>query len=97
MASDKALARAREKIRDLTGPRRCFVPIPEMIAEMNRWLTSWSQSYRHGHPRVAFRKLNWFVVKRLIHDLHRRSQRPFRPADGATFDAQLQRLGLQLL
>ncbi len=97
MPSEKALARAREKIRELTGPQRCFVPIPEMIAEINRWLKSWSQYYRHGYPRVAFRKLNWFVVRRLIHHLRRRSQRPFRPGDGETFYAQLQRLGLQLL
>ena len=82
---------------DLTGPQRCFVPIPQMIAEINRWLKSWSQYYRHGYPRVAFRKLNWFVIKRLIHHLQRRSQRPFRPADGETLYAQWQRLGLQLL
>jgi RNA-directed DNA polymerase len=97
MPSEKALARAREKIRELTGPQRCFVPIPEMIAEINRWLKSWSQYYRHGYPRVAFRKLNWFVVQRLIDHLRRRSQRPFRPGDGETFYARLQRLGLQLL
>ena len=35
MPSDKALMRAREKIRDLTGPQRCFVPIPQMIAVPN--------------------------------------------------------------
>jgi len=97
MPSDKALARARAKIRDLTGPQRCFVPIPQMIAEVNRWLKSWSQYYRHGYPRAAFRQLNWFVVQRLSHHLQRRSQRPFRPAEGATLYAQLQRLGLQPL
>ncbi|MHB8736834.1 MAG: RloB family protein, partial [Terriglobales bacterium] len=48
-------------------------------------------------PRAGFRKVNWFVVERLIHHLQRRSQRPFRQADGETLYAQLQRLGLQLL
>jgi RNA-directed DNA polymerase len=97
MPSDKALARAREKIRDLTGPQRCFVPIPQMITEINRWLKSWSRYYRYGYPRVAFRKTNWFLVQRLTHHLQRRSQRPFRPAEGETFYGQLHGFGLQLL
>jgi RNA-directed DNA polymerase len=97
MPSDKALKRAREKIRDLTGPQRCFVPIPEMVTGINRWLKSWSRYYRYGYPRVAFRKLNWFLVERLTHHLQRRSQRPFRPAEGETYYARLQRFGLQPL
>ena len=97
MPSDKALKRAREKIRDLTGPQRCFVPIPEMITEINRWLKSWSRYYRYGYPRVAFRKMNWFLVERLTHHLQRRSQRPFRTAEGETYYARLQRFGLQPL
>ena len=74
--SAKALARAREKIRDLTGPQRCFVPIPELIREINRWTMSWSRYYRHGYPRSVFRKLNWYVAQRLTRHLRRRSQRP---------------------
>ena len=97
MPSDKALARAREKIREMTGPQRCFVPIPELIAEINRWLMSWSRYYRYGYPRAAFRKLNWFVVTRLRRHLKRRSQRSFRSAEGETLYAKLQSLGLRLL
>jgi RNA-directed DNA polymerase len=95
--SEKALARARETIREMTGPQRCFVPIPQMIAEVNRWLASWSRYYRYGYPRAAFRQLNWFVVCRLSRHLKRRSQRAFRAAEGVTLYAQLQRLGLRLL
>ena len=95
--SDKALARARDKIREMTGSQRCFVPIPQLIEEINRWMVSWSRYYRHGYPRVVFRKLNWFVVQRLSRHLNRRSQRPFRSAEGVTFYAKLQRLGLQQL
>jgi RNA-directed DNA polymerase len=95
--SDKALARARDKIRELTGPQRCFVPIPQLITEINRWLMSWSRYYRHGYPREAFRKLNWYVVTRLSRHLKRRSQRPFRTAEGETLYAKLQSLGLRLL
>jgi RNA-directed DNA polymerase len=97
MPSDKALARAREKIRELTGPQRCFVPIPELIEEINRWLMSWSRYYRYGYPRAVFRKLNWFIVQRLGRHLKRRSQRSFRTAEGETLYAKLQSLGLRLL
>jgi RNA-directed DNA polymerase len=95
--SAKALARAREKIRDLTGSQRCFVPIPELIQEINRWTMSWSRYYRYGYPRSVFRELNWYVFTRLKRHLRRRSQRPFRTAEGQTVYAKLQRLGLRPL
>jgi RNA-directed DNA polymerase len=95
--SAKAMARAREKIRELTGPQRCYVPIPKLVQEINRWTMSWSRYYRHGYPRSEFRKLNWYIGTRLSRHLQRRSQRPFRPAEGQTFYAELQRYGLRLL
>jgi RNA-directed DNA polymerase len=97
MPSDKALARAREQVRTMVGPARCFKPIPLLIGEINQWLRSWSRYYDHGYPRAEFRKLNWFVVSRLTHQLQRRSQRRFRTAEGETYYAKLLSLGLQLL
>lgn len=95
--SNKALARLREKVRVLTDSRRCFKPIPEMIGEVNRLVRSWSRYFAHGYPRVAFRKVNWFVHHRLYCHLRRRSQRRFRPPEGVTFPAQFQSLGLEPL
>ncbi len=95
--SAKALARAREKIRDMTGPQRCCVPIPQLIQEINRWTMSWSRYYRYGYPRSVFRQLNWYVMTRLSRHLQRRSQRPFRTAEGTTVYAKLHRLGVRLL
>jgi RNA-directed DNA polymerase len=95
--SAKALARAREKIREMTGPQRCCVPITELIQEINHWTMSWSRYYRYGYPRSVFRQLNWYVGKRLSRHLRRRSQRPFRTAEGETVYAKLQRLGLRPL
>ena len=53
--SEKALARVRDTIRDLTGPQRCFVPIPELIGEVNRWLMSWSGTSATVTPGSSFR------------------------------------------
>lgn len=95
--SKKALARARDKLRDLTSSRRCFMPITDMIGEMNCWMRGWSAYFRHGYPRKAFREVNYFAVQRLTCHLKRRSQRPFRPPDGRSFYAHLHALGLQRL
>jgi RNA-directed DNA polymerase len=95
--SAKAQARARAKLRELTGSHRSHVPIRRMIGEVNRWLRGWEGYFRHGHPSEAFRKLNWYVEQRLSRHLRRRSQRPYRVPAGESVHAHLQRLGLQLL
>jgi RNA-directed DNA polymerase len=95
--STKSQARVRDKLRELTGPQRCFVPIPDLIRETNQFLGGWGNYFRHGYPAVSFHKLNGFVVSRLTRHLRRRSQRPYRPPAGETYYAHLQRLGLRLL
>jgi RNA-directed DNA polymerase len=97
MPSQKALKRARAKLRDLTGSHRRHVPIPVMIAQVNRWLQGWGGYFRHGYPSGAFRTLNWYVERRLRRHLRRRSQRPYRCPAGESVHAHLQRLGLRLL
>ena len=96
--STKALTRARERVRELTARKRNFVPIPQLIDEMNRFLKGWSGYFGHGHPRRGFNKLNLYVIERLRHHLRRRSQRRYRAPEGRTFYAHLVHdLGLRLL
>ena len=95
--SKKALQRLRDKLRSLICSERASLPIPQLIVEVNQVLQGWKRYFSHGYPRVAFRKVNQFVLDRLTAHLQRRSQRPFRPPEGVTFYAQLQRLGLQIL
>jgi RNA-directed DNA polymerase len=91
--SDKALARLRDKVRGLTGTDRCFQPITEMIGEVTRLLRGWQAYFSHGYPRVAFWKVNKFVQDRLLRQLYRRSQRPFRIPKGVSSYSHLQALG----
>jgi RNA-directed DNA polymerase len=95
--SAKAMTRARDRVRELTGPKRCFVPIREMIDDLNRWTKGWGGYFRHGYPRQCFRDLNRFLQLRSARHLKRRSQRAYRPPEGESFYAHLQRLGLRLL
>ena len=97
LPSTKSQARAREKLRELTGPHRNFVPVLDLIQDVNRFLGGWGNYFRHGYPAATFYKLNGFVVSRLTRHLKRRSQRPLRPPQGETYYAHLQRLGLRLL
>lgn len=95
--SKKALARERDKLRAMTHSRMCFKPIPALIAEVNRHLQGWANYFAQGYPRTAFRQINSFVRSRLTVHLQRRSQRAFRPPEGQSFYAHLNRLGLVTL
>jgi RNA-directed DNA polymerase len=93
--SEKSLAREREELRQMTGPSVCFKPIPLLVREINRHLRGWREYFKLGYPRRAFRKIGWYVRERLIRQLRRRSQRPFRPPEGTTWQEQLTKLGLE--
>jgi len=95
--SSKALQRERDKLKEMTGPRQCFKPIPQLIAELNQHLAGWSNYFGEGYPRKAFRQINAFVQERLIRHLRRRSQRPFRKRGEGSWYAHLHRMGLQPL
>jgi len=95
--SQKALAREREVLRQLTDKSQCFKPIPVLIAELNRQLKGWANYFSFGYPRMAYREINWYVQQRLVNHLHRRSQRPYRPPAGVSLYRHLQQLGLEYL
>jgi len=95
--SSKALQRERDKLKEMTGPKQCFKPIPQLIAELNQHLAGWSNYFGKGYPRKAFRQINAFVQERLIRHLRRRSQRPFRKRGEGSWYAHLHRMGLQPL
>jgi RNA-directed DNA polymerase len=92
----KSVIRVRERLRLLLASNP-VTPLPTLIGRVNRLLQGWKRYFSHGYPRMAFRAVNRYVVQRLTRHLRRRSQRPFRPAEGVSYYVQLQRLGLQLL
>jgi len=92
--SSKALAREREKLRKMIDKPRCFQPLPDLINELNHHLKAWSNYFRPGYSRNAFRQINCYVRLRLSRHLRRRSQRPWRPANGLSVYGHLDQLGL---
>jgi RNA-directed DNA polymerase len=95
--AEKSMQRERDKLREMTGPERCFVPIPALIAQINDHLRGWSNYFGRGYPRKAFRQINRYVQERLERHLKRRSQRPFRVSGTVSWYEQLRHLGLEML
>jgi RNA-directed DNA polymerase len=96
--SHKAMARVREKLRELTASRLCFKPAPRIVADVNRLLVGWGQYFGYGHPRRAFAAVNYQTLRRLSIHLRRRSQRGCHPPGGRSLYEHLyHHLGLRKL
>ena len=92
--SKKSLQKERNKLREMTGPSRCFLPVVTLIAQVNMNLRGWGAYFGRGSTGKAFHQINGFTVERLTRQLKRRSQRPFHPPKGISWYEQLHRLGL---
>jgi RNA-directed DNA polymerase len=92
--SKKAVQRERKKLHEMTDSHQCFKPIPTLIGELNRHLKGWANYFSVGYPRSAYCEIERYVQGRLIQHLQRRSQRPYRPPQGACWLRHLARLGL---
>jgi RNA-directed DNA polymerase len=95
--SRKAMEREREALRGLINPRQSHTPMPELIGRVNRQMRGWSNYFKLGYPRKAFRQINHFVRYRLGRHLQRRSQRGWRAREGVSLYAHLDHLGLVAL
>jgi RNA-directed DNA polymerase len=92
--SKKSQQKAREAIREKTGPAMCFKPTPEMVKDLNRFLRGWSNYFGYGYPSKAFRDIGHYVRERMVTHLDRRSQRKYRRPKGMSHYEYLQKLGL---
>jgi RNA-directed DNA polymerase len=97
MPSEKAVAREREKLRELTAVSQSHTPLPQLVDRLNRHLGGWANYFSYGYPRGAWWEIDWFVRARLIRHLRRRSQRPYHPPKGTGWYEHLQSFGLVLL
>jgi len=96
-ASPASQKRARDKVRERTSARYCFMPIPDVIQRVNSVLRGWLQYFSKGHPACARWNLIRFAEERLVRHLRRRSQRPYRPPEGVSLHQHAHDLGLLAL
>jgi RNA-directed DNA polymerase len=92
--SKKSLEKEREKIRELTGAKHCFKPVSELIEELNEHLAGWKNYFKVGNCRREFRKINYFVQRRIIKHLNRRSQRGYKLPKDISVYGYLNQLGV---
>ena len=92
--SSKSMQRERDCLKEMTGPHYCFKPLCELIKEINDQLHGWTNYYRLGYPRKAYRTINRYVRQRLTRHAKRRSQRGYRLPKGKSFYSHLSDLGL---
>jgi len=95
--SRKSMGKERDKIRELTCPRQGHKPVSEVIEELNEHLRGWKNYFKIGYCRREFRKINYFVRRRMIQHLHRRSQRGYNLPKRINPYAYLDQLGLMQL
>ncbi|MGH3635741.1 MAG: group II intron maturase-specific domain-containing protein, partial [Mycobacterium sp.] len=75
--SDKAMARIRERVRQLTDRSRLVLPIEWIVEHLNQVLRGWAEYFRYGNSAERFDKLQSYVRMRLallIAKKHRRSR-----------------------
>jgi RNA-directed DNA polymerase len=91
--SEKSLQRVRDRLKEMTIARQCFVPVRRLIGQINRMLCGWQGYFSQGYPRKAYRDVDSYTLRRLRTHLTRRSQRGYRKPKGVTWWDHLQRLG----
>ena len=92
--SKKSLKKARDAIREKTGPKMCFKPTPAVVQDLNTYLKGWCGYFNYGYPRKSFRDLGYYCRGRMTTHLNRRSQRKYHRPEGMSDYQYLQKLGL---
>jgi RNA-directed DNA polymerase len=76
--ADKAMAHARDQIRELTVRSRLLLPVEAVVHDMNVFLRGWAAYFRYGHSAARFDKIRDYAIERLaifIGKRHKRGRR----------------------
>lgn len=73
--SDRAMQRARDRIRVLTHRSRLLLPVEVIVADLNRFLRGWVGYFRYGHSASRFRLIEQHTRDRLALFIGKRHQR----------------------
>jgi RNA-directed DNA polymerase len=76
--ADKAMQRARDRIRELTVRSRLLLSVDTVVGDINRFLRGWAAYFRYGHSTRRFTKIREYALERLaifIGKRHKRGRR----------------------
>jgi RNA-directed DNA polymerase len=72
--SARAMQKARTRIRELTDRRLLCLPVEDVVADLNRFLTGWGNYFRRGNSSKQFDKIDRYAFDRLARFLGERQQ-----------------------
>jgi group II intron reverse transcriptase/maturase len=73
--SDKAMQRARDRIRELTVRSRLLLSVETVVEDINVFLRGWAAYFRYGHSTIRFDKISDYAVQRLTLFIGKRHKR----------------------
>lgn len=73
--SDKAMAHARDAIRELTVRSRLLLSVSTIVGVVNRFLRGWAGYFRYGNSSVRFAKIRDYALMRLVVFIAKRHKR----------------------
>jgi group II intron reverse transcriptase/maturase len=74
--SRAAMARARDRIREITDRKRLRLPVEWIVQDLNRFLRGWGGYFRYGHSAHHFDQISNYAVHRLALFVAKRHKRP---------------------
>jgi RNA-directed DNA polymerase len=76
--ADKAVQRARDRIRELTCRSRLLLPVKWIVEDLNRFPGGWTAYFRFGNSAARFEKIRNYARMRLALFISKRHRRPAR-------------------
>ena len=73
--ADKAMRRARDRIRELTVRSRLLLSVEAVVRDLNMFLRGWAVYFRYGHSAVRFDKIRNYAKERLMIFIGKRHKR----------------------
>jgi RNA-directed DNA polymerase len=92
--SCEAMARCRERIREITDRRRLRHPVEAIVQDLNRFLRGWGGYFRYGHSAQHFDLISVYALERLARFVAKRHKRASGYGLTAVASLSPDRLGL---
>jgi group II intron reverse transcriptase/maturase len=73
--ADRAMAHARDRIRELTARPRLLLPPEAVVQDINMFLRGWMAYFRYGHSAARFGKIRNYAIQRLAIFIGKRHER----------------------
>ena len=97
-ASKKSVKRIREKIGSILDYRKCYMPLPVIVKDLNRLLTGWSNYFSLGYKKKVYSSLNHHLDFKFWKFCSRKSQRKMKlPAKIESWHYLAKSIGLNFL